>query len=243
MARFFTDHAPVGEQICLTGDDAHHIAKVLRMKIGDALTVCDCAGNDYACSLSAVTKEGAVCDVLGITPSEGEPKTAVTLYMGLPKGDKMDFIVQKAVELGAVRIVPFTAERSVSRPDARTLAKKCERWQKIAREAAMQCGRGMVPEIGEPLTQEQAAKKAAACELALLLYENEWDTGIRAILAGKTPESVALMIGPEGGFTLHEAETAKAAGLHSVSLGKRILRCETAPVAALAVVLYETGNM
>lgn len=243
MSRFFIDYTPKGEQITLTGEDAHHIVKVLRMQPGESLTVCDGAGHDYDCVLAQTASDGAVCDILGMTASAGEPSTAVTLYMGLPKGDKMDFIVQKAVELGAVRIVPFLAARSVSRPDARTLSKKCERWRKIAREAAMQCGRGLVPAVGEPLTQAQAAAEAAACDLALFLYENEWDTGIRQVLSGRNPATVALMVGPEGGFTLSEAEAAAAAGMQSVSLGARILRCETAPLAALSVVMYDTGNM
>lgn len=243
MPRFFADGAPCGEQILLSGEDAHHIIRVLRMKRGESLTVCDSAGHDYACTLESAEKDAAVCRVHHITASVGEPSVHIALYMGLPKGDKMDFIVQKAVELGAAEIVPFLAARSVSRPDGQTLARKRERWDKIAREAAMQCGRGRIPVVGEPVSQAEAAKAAAACGNALFLYENERETGIRQALAGKTPQAVALMVGPEGGFAPEEAETARLAGMQSVSLGPRILRCETAPLAALAAVLYETGNL
>ncbi len=290
MPRFFIDGAPDGGRITLYGEDAHHLVKVLRMKAGESLTLCDSAGHDYFCTLEEAAKDAAICLVEGVEPSQGEPETHVTLYMGLPKGDKMDFIVQKAVELGAVEIVPFLAAegvepsqgepethvtlymglpkgdkmdfivqkavelgaveivpflaaRSVSRPDAKTLQKKCERWRKIAREAAMQSGRGRIPAVGEPVSQAQAAVAAARCDAALFLYENERKTGIKQALAGKPLRTVALMVGPEGGFAPEEAETATEAGMQSVSLGPRILRCETAPLAALAAVMYETGNL
>ena len=243
MPRFFIDSLPVDGKAVVTGEDAHHMLKVLRMKAGESLILCDGQGHDYSCTFMQANGDTAECQVQEVLPSRGEPNVRVTLYMGLPKGDKMDFIVQKAVELGAVEIVPFLAERSVSRPDAKTLRKKCERWRKIAREAAMQCGRGCVPVVGEPLTQKQAAEQAAACDAPLFLYEDEREFGIRQALRGKQPRSVALMIGPEGGFAPAEAETAKQAGMQSVSLGPRILRCETAPLAALSVVMYETGNL
>lgn len=243
MPRFFISGAPADGKFTITGDDAYHIAKVLRMRPGEALTVCDQAGTDYDCALSSLTPGEAVCLVRGASPSVGEPTVRVSLYMGLPKGDKMDFIVQKAVELGCSRVVPFFAARSVSRPDAKTLRKKCERWRKIAREAAMQCGRGVVAEVGEPLAQAQAAAEAAACDVPLFLYENERRVGLRERLAGVRAGTVSLMVGPEGGFAPEEADAAVRAGMASVSLGARILRCETAPLAALTAVMYESGNL
>lgn len=243
MPRFFIDSPPADGKAVVTGEDARHIVKALRMKPGEGLVLCDGAGQDYACTLVEAAPDAAVCRVERAEASRGEPDVAVTLYMGLPKGDKMDFIVQKAVELGAAKIVPFLAERSVSRPDQKTLRKKCERWRKIAREAAMQCGRGRVPVVGEPVTQAQAAQEAAACDAPLFLYEEERENGIRAALCGKSPRSVALMVGPEGGFAPGEADAARKAGMQSVSLGPRILRCETAPLAALSAVMYETGNL
>ena len=161
--------------------------------------------------------------------------------MALPKGDKMDFIVQKAVELGAYAVVPYLSKNCVSRPE-RT-EKKVERWRKIAAEAAKQCGRGVLPSVEGVIPFAQAVARAAAHETALFLYENEKQTGLRAALADGLGETVALLVGPEGGFAPEEAEAAADAGLKSVSLGTRILRCETAPVAALAALLYAGGNM
>lgn len=243
MPRFFVDEKPKGENIIIKGEDAHHITKVLRMKIGEPLTICDSVGNDYLCELENLGKDMAMCKILQIVPSIGEAKADVTLYMALPKGDKMDFIVQKAVELGAKKIVPYIAKRSVSRPDEKSMRKKCERWQKIAREAAMQSGRGLVPEVTQVITHKEAVLKAAKHQFPLFLYENEKDTSIKTVLSGKEISSVAIMIGPEGGFDESEVQTALDANMQSVSLGTRILRCETAPIAAISIVMYESGSM
>ena len=162
-------------------------------------------------------------------------------HTGLPKADKMEFIVQKAVELGVSRIVPYLSKNCVSRPDK--TEKKVERWRKIAAEAAKQCGRGRLPEVAAVVPVAQAIAQAAESETALFFYENEKRTGLRDALAGGVRDTVSLMVGPEGGFDPAEARAAVDAGLHSVSLGTRILRCETAPIAALAAVLYAGGNM
>lgn len=243
MPRFFIDTAPEGEWIEVAGEDAHHITRVLRMKTGESLTICDEKGKDYLCQIEDIEKDSVRCKVLDIVQSKGEASVDATLYMALPKGDKMDFIVQKAVELGAKKIVPFIAKRSVSRPDEKSLRKKCERWRKIAREAAMQSGRGIVPYVSDVLTYKQAISQAAEHQFALFLYENEQKTGIRQLLSGQQINSVALMVGPEGGFADEEVEQAIDASLKSVSLGSRILRCETAPLAALSVVMYESGSL
>ena len=161
--------------------------------------------------------------------------------MALPKGDKMEFIVQKAVELGVSRIVPYLSKNCVSRPDK--TEKKVERWRKIAAEAAKQCGRGRLPEVAAVVSVAQAIAQAAESETALFFYENEKPTGLHDALAGGVKDTVSLMVGPEGGFDPAEAKAAVDAGLQSVSLGTRILRCETAPIAALAAVLYAGGNM
>ena len=161
--------------------------------------------------------------------------------LALPKGDKMEFIVQKAVELGVSRIVPYLSKNCVSRPDK--TEKKVERWRKIAAEAAKQCGRGRLPEVAAVVPVAQAIAQAAESETALFFYENERRTGLHDALAGGVRDTVSLMVGPEGGFDPAEARAAVDAGLQSVSLGTRILRCETAPIAALAAVLYAGGNM
>lgn len=243
MPRFFVDSACSGDTITLTGDDAHHITRVLRMKPGEALTVCDGLGTDYRCTLVDTANGTAVCRVEARERSKGEPTTDVTLYMALPKGDKMDFIVQKAVELGACRVVPYVGARSVSRPDGKALQKKTDRWRKIAREAAQQCGRGRVPEVGDCVSFAEAVRLAGQSDLPLFLYESEQENSLRAVLTAHPFTSAALMVGPEGGFADEEAQAAVQGGLKSVSLGPRILRCETAPLAAITAVLYESGNL
>ena len=241
MPRFFVDRAPENGVLTLVGEDAHHAGRVLRLRIGEALTLCDGKGTDYDCAVESIDKDVVVCRVTESHPSRGEPRQQLTLFMALPKGDKMEFVVQKAVELGASRIVPYLAKNCVSRPDK--TEKKVERWRKIAAEAAKQCGRGVLPAVDGVVTMEQAAEQAAQSRTALFFYENEQKTGLREALADGVGESVSLMVGPEGGFAAEEVETAVRLGLRSVSLGTRILRCETAPLAALAAVLYAGGNM
>lgn len=243
MPRFFIDYIPESDCIELTGDDAHHISRVLRMKSGENLTICDGLGTDYQCVLTGTEGGKALCQIYDRLPSRGEPKTDITLFMALPKGDKMDFIVQKAVELGANAIVPYIASRCVSRPDGKALARKIERWRKIAREAAQQCGRGRVPTVMECVDFFAAVERAAQTEMPLFFYEMEQETSVRTALRTHSFVSAALMIGPEGGFAAEEAQMACQNGLTQVSLGPRILRCETAPLAALTAVLYESGNL
>ena len=228
MPRFFVDQQPQDGVLTLTGENAHHAGRVLRLRVGEGVTLCDGAGMDFDCTVEAVEKEAVTCRVVSCHAADTEPKQSITLFMALPKGDKMEFIVQKAVELGVSRIVPYLSKNCVSRPDK--TEKKVERWRKIAAEAAKQCGRGRLPE-------------AAESETALFFYENERRTGLHDALAGGVRDTVSLMVGPEGGFDPAEAKAAVDAGLQSVSLGTRILRCETAPIAALAAVLYAGGNM
>lgn len=241
MPRFFVDGQPEGGVLVLRGENAHHAGRVLRLRPGEAVTLCDGKGTDYDCTVETLEKDAVTCRVLGSHPADTEPKQQLTLFMALPKGDKMEFIVQKAVELGVSEIVPYLSKNCVSRPDKTD--KKVERWRKIAVEAAKQCGRGVLPAVHAVVPAAEAVRLAAQAETALFLYENEKQTGLRDALAGGVGKTVSLMVGPEGGFAPEEAAAAKDAGLVSVSLGTRILRCETAPVAALAAVLYAGGNM
>ena len=243
MPRFFVDVPPTGDVVLLTGEDARHIARALRMQPGESLTVCDGAGIDYDCVLEQAVPDEVRARITGAHPSAGEPDIRVTLFMALPKADKMELIVQKATELGVTEIAPFLSSRCVSRPDDRALDKKCARWGKIAAEAAKQCGRGRIPHVRSVVSVEEAVRQAAEAALPLLLYEGERENSLRAALCGQAPETVSLMVGPEGGFAPEEAASAVSAGLKSVSLGPRILRCETAPLAALAAVMYESGNL
>ncbi len=241
MPRFFIDQQPEDGVLTLTGENAHHAGRVLRLRPGEAVTLCDGAGMDFDCTVETVEKDAVICRVHSSHAAETEPKQAITLYMALPKGDKMEFIVQKAVELGVSRIVPYLSKNCVSRPDK--TEKKVERWRKIAAEAAKQCGRGRLPEVAAVVDVREAIGRAAESETALFFYENEKKTGLHDALSGGVGSTVSLMVGPEGGFDPAEAKAAVDAGLRSVSLGTRILRCETAPIAALAAVLYAGGNM
>ena len=241
MPRFFVDNPlAVGETATLTGADARHLAGALRVTVGEPITLCDGAGTDYACTVTAVDRETVTLSVAAATPSEAEPTLAVTLYMGLPKGDKMELIIQKAVELGVTAIVPVATARSIVRLDAKDGAKKQQRWQKIAAEAAGQSGRGIIPAVEAPLSWKQALARFET-ENTLLCYEGGGQPIGR--LVSPADAALSLVVGPEGGFDPTEVEAVTAVGGRIATLGKRILRCETAPLAALAVLMERSGNM
>ena len=239
MPRFFVDPI-VGDSTVVTGQDAHHIARVLRMREGEPLTLCDGVGIDYHCEIDGFSDGAVQLRVLSRGVSQSEPSLAVTLYQGLPKSEKMDFIVQKAVELGAVRVVPVAMARSIVKLKADEGTKKQQRWQKIATEAAGQSGRGCIPQVSMPITFKQAVTEMKNGP-AVAFYEGGGQP--LSELVNKSTSSLSMMIGPEGGFEESEIELLRQNGVHIVTLGKRILRCETAPVAALAIVMQLTGNM
>lgn len=240
MPRFFVEQIE-GGQVVLTGPDAAHMCKSLRMKPGDTVTLCDTKGFDYQCVIQRLSPEKAALTIIDKHHCENEPSASVILYQGLPKGEKMDWIVQKAVELGVSEIVPVKMERCVSRPDGKSAQKKTERWQKIAAEAAKQCGRGILPRVCPLADFSQALHQAAKAQAFLFCYEGG-GASISTLVNGET-KTVSVFIGPEGGFSLAEAEAVQKAGGMPVTLGRRILRTETAPLAALAVIMYASGNM
>ena len=241
MPRFFIDYTPaVGDTTVIAGADARHIAGALRMTSGETLTLCDGAGTDFACTITAGEREAVTLRVDAATPTTAEPTLAVTLYMGLPKGDKMELIIQKCVELGVTAIVPVATARCIVKLDGKDATKKQARWQKIANEAAGQSGRGILPVVETPITWKQALARFAQ-ENTLLCYEG----GGQPIGQLVTPEDTAgsLVVGPEGGFDIAEVEAVTAVGGRIATLGPRILRCETAPLAAIAVLMENSGNM
>ncbi|MBQ2468111.1 MAG: 16S rRNA (uracil(1498)-N(3))-methyltransferase, partial [Clostridia bacterium] len=226
-----------GDRITLSEEDSRHVSLSLRMKRGDALTLCDGMGTDFGCV--AVDFAGAVTvEVVSSSPSAGEPPYRATVFQAEIKGDKFDTVIQKAVELGAAGIVPFTSSRCVCRPDARDADKKKKRRERIALEAAKQCGRGAVPSVGETLPFHKTLAEAAKADLPLFCWE-EATTPLKDVIRGKDPSTVSVVIGPEGGFSADEARAAEAAGMIAVSLGRRILRTETAAGAVLSVLSYE----
>lgn len=240
MPRFFTD-PPAGDEVFLTGEDARHIARALRMREGEEITLCDGAGFDYHGEIAALSPDEVAVRIFRREPSQSEPAVRIRLYQALPKGDKLDFIVQKAVELGAAEIIPVLSERCVSRPDEKSMAKKLARLQKVALEAAKQSGRGIVPQILPLQSFKQALAGMKQAARPILLYERASEP-MSAFLAGSFDE-VAVMVGSEGGFSPEEAALAGEQGIALASLGRRILRCETAPLCALTAILYSTGEL
>lgn len=239
MPRFFIDMPPEGTVI-VRGGDAVHISRSLRMKIGDGIVFCN-SGTDYRCTITAITSEQVECRVDERVPSRSEPSIALTIYQALPKSDKLELIVQKTVELGASRIVPFVSKRCVSLPDAGRFEKKRERLAKISLEAAKQAGRGIVPEIAPLMSFGEAVEDLRGNDIALICYENGGEALVGMGIDGS--HSVGIMIGSEGGFERGEVEAAQAAGARTVWLGERILRCETCPIAVTAIIMSLSGNM
>ncbi len=238
MTRFFvTTEELAQEQIFLVGENAQH-ARVLRLKPSEQVLVCDGAGQEAICS---VCEDGSL-EILERRTSVTEPQVRVSIYMAFPKADKLEHVIQKATELGAYEIVTFPSARCISRPDEKSLQKKLERWQKIAASAAEQSGRGRIPEVLTLGSFSAALKRAAEADKALLFYENEQSTTLKMALSAASWETVSLLTGPEGGLEEAEVRQAMAAGLQVCTLGRRILRCETAPLCALSAVMYHSGE-
>ena len=239
--RFFTDN--IGETALITGTDAVHISRVLRMRAGDRALICDGNGADLLCRIITASESAVELEILDRRRSVGEPDVYLRLFQCMPKSDKMDFIVQKAVELGASEIVPVISKRCVSRPDAKSAAKKAERWQRIADEAAKQCGRGRIPSVGETITFTEAVSRSAESGSCGIFFYECGGKRLGEIIREPFPERIDVFIGSEGGFEPEEAALAERLGLTAATLGTRILRCETAPVAAIAVLMNITNNM
>lgn len=243
MPKFFISPEDLqGNFLVLTGENAAH-ARVLRLKPGEQITVCDGLGTDYECTVSDVSPDRISMVVCSQKSSDAEPNVYCRVFMAFSKADKFEHVVQKATELGASEVIAFPSARCVSKPDEKTLAKKLERWQKIADSAAGQCGRGRVPSVRTASSFEQALEMAGQSELVLLPYENEQHLSIRSALGGGNVKSVSIITGPEGGFEASEIEAAKAKNCRICTLGPRILRCETAPLCALTAVLFACGAL
>ena len=240
MPRFFIDYVPEAQAV-ITGDDARHIARSLRMQPGESLVLCDSIGTDYNCEIERVADDSVAVRVLNFCKTVAEPSVKVTVYQGLPKADKMDSIVQKSVETGAARIVPVMTVRCVSRPDEKSAAKKIARWQKIAEEAAKQSGRGVIPQVA-PIIGFKAAVQEASKNSEMILFFEGGGQSI-AELVNKGTVNLSVFIGPEGGFEQAEVDSVLQNGGRTGTLGPRILRTETAPIAALAAVMLASGNM
>ncbi len=242
MHRFFIPR-PYAEQMEIDGVDARHIYTVLKMKPGEKVQI---VSDDGVTALAEILESSAgriLVKCLEVIAESHEPAVRIVLAQGLVKGEKMDFIIQKAVELGVSRIVPLAMEHSVVRYDGDKAAKKQQRWQKIAESAAKQSKRDIIPEVAAVATIEQLMAECA-CSTKIIAYECEDKQGLKqALQADRQADSILVIIGPEGGISEPELNAARSGGAVPVSLGRRILRAETAGLTALAAILYEFDEM
>jgi len=242
MIRFFvTPEALSGETLTLSGENAQH-AWVLRLKEGEQVCVCDGQGREAVCSVIRIAPKFTDLEVAERSASTTEAAVQVSVYMAFAKSDKLEHVIQKATELGAFEIVAFPSARCVSKPDDKSLKKKLERWQKIAASAAEQSGRGRIPEVRVLPSYKAALEEAAQSDKALLFYEHEHAVTLKMALSTDFYHTVSLLTGPEGGLEEREVDQAREMGLQVCTLGKRILRCETAPLCALSAVMYDAGE-
>lgn len=249
MPRFFIRQDQIdGDTITLLGDDAHHIARSLRMAVGQGVTVCDMQGNQYDCRIDGFEEDKKVyVSILSSSRSETEPRCRITLYQALPKGDKLDTVIQKAVECGVCEIVPFESDRCVVKVKADAEGRKTERRRRIAEEAAKQCGRSIVPNVSETVSFDRMLELARGSDVCLFCYEGDGTVPLGRLLRenmvqkedGDLP-SISVIIGSEGGFSVSEAQRAVECGMLPTGLGKRILRTETAPIFVLSCLVMAT---
>ena len=247
MQRFFVEPHQIDEeahQIHITGSDVNHISNVLRMKTGEELWISDGSKYEYRCTIESFEPDEVLLHIVYSQEPEYELPCRIYLFQGLPKADKMELIIQKAVELGAYEIIPVETKRCVVKLDGRKSAKKTARWQQIAESAAKQSKRMLIPNVHEVLTFREALKYAESMDVRLVPYElARGMQETKEILAGIEPgQSVGIFIGPEGGFEEKEIEAAIEGGAKPITLGRRILRTETAGLAILSVLMFQLEN-
>ncbi|AWB45420.1 16S rRNA (uracil(1498)-N(3))-methyltransferase [Paenibacillus sp. CAA11] len=251
MQRYFIPSEQFGEDtVTITGDDARHIGKVMRSKPKDQIIVSDGAGKEAVAELVSIEPQEVQAAIVEFLALSGEPWLEVTIAQSLPKGDKMETVIQKCTEIGASAFVPFLSARTIVQYDERKEEKRAARWRKIAKEAAEQAHRSKIPVMNSPVNWGRLLATAPNYDLVCLCYEKENGEQLRDVLAPfvagldrKQKYRMMVVVGPEGGFTEEEVREAEAAGARSVGLGRRILRTETAGMAALTCILYETGEM
>ncbi|MCZ8518702.1 MULTISPECIES: 16S rRNA (uracil(1498)-N(3))-methyltransferase [Paenibacillus] len=252
MQRYFIEPAQwAGTTVTITGDDAHHLIKVMRARPGDECIVSDGVSREALVRLHTLEGGLVTAEVAEELPMESEPRVEVWVAQSLPKGDKMELVIQKGTEIGASRFIPFTSERTVVQLDGKKEGKRTERWQKIAKEAAEQAHRNRIPSVEGVRTWKSVMELAREADAALFCYEKQGEQALRSVIRGvlsgrKADEGRAkllLIVGPEGGFSEREAAEAELAGCRPVALGRRILRTETAAMVGLTCILYEAGEM
>ncbi len=240
MQRFFISDAEKVEGDCLwveKGDNFFHMTRSLRVRIGEQLIFCDGLGTDHLCEVKEITAERALLTILQTRPSLGEPACTLRLFQCLAKGDKMEQIIKRCVEMGISEIIPVQSENCVVKLKAGDRS-KLERWQKIALSAAEQCGRGKIPTVSPVLSLPQALEQMKACDVNFICYENEEGHSI-ADLATENAKTIAFLVGPEGGLSPNEKEKWEALNIPALSLGRRILRTENAAAFVLPILQYK----
>lgn len=242
MYHFYVENSNIFEQeIRITGADVKHMKQVLRMKPGEKIIICNGQGKDYYSIIDRIEEQEIIARIEKIRETESELSTKLILFQGIPKKDKMEFVIQKAVELGVYEIVPMLTKRTIVKlEEKKKEQKKIERWSEIAKSAAKQSGRGWIPRITEPLSFREALKKASSLDAAMVPYEaEEGIVAAREYVSGlKGLSTVGILIGPEGGFEEEEIALAKQFGIRPITLGKRILRTETAGLAVLSILMF-----
>lgn len=238
---FVTPQQISGDKIRIEGGDVNHMKNVLRMKLHEKAEISDGESRTYLCEVEAYEEDVAILHILEEMEVDTEPASKLYLFQGLPKSDKMELIVQKAVELGVYQVIPVAMKRSVVRLDDKKAAKKADRWNSIAESAAKQAGRSRIPEVTMPLSYNEALKMAEELDVTLLPYElaGGMEVTREVIRQIKSGQSVGIFIGPEGGFEPEEVDAAVSMGAKVITLGRRILRTETAGFATLAVLMFE----
>ena len=242
MHQFFVDRDQIGtEYITITGEDVKHIKNVLRMKEGEEVRISDGVGGDFFCTIEKVTSEEVLAKILPKEAGNTELPNRIFLFQAVPKGERMEYVIQKAVELGVYEIIPVEMKYCVVRLDDKKKEKKRERWQAIAKSAAKQAKRSRIPEIHPVMSYNKAVEYAKNCQLCLVPYENERGMDATREIMGqlKAGQTIGVVVGPEGGFAPEEiALVDEHATMHRISLGRRILRTETAGMATLAMLVY-----
>ena len=242
MHKCFVSEKPVlGKNFLLEGEEALHIIKSLRMREGEQILLCDGKCNDFLCEISEFTKSTVAVTPLQKSISTAEPNLAVTLYQCIPKGDKMETIIQKSVELGVFSVIPVLSSRCISKPDKKSAISKNTRYNQIALEAAKQSNRGIVPSVALQISFNELVRILSRHEQTFLLYEGETENSFAK--QNFKGGDIAFIVGPEGGFSKDEALSLAKSGAISCSLGSRILRTETAGLCALSVIMAKTDNM
>ncbi|MCM3698564.1 16S rRNA (uracil(1498)-N(3))-methyltransferase [Paenibacillus macerans] len=251
MQRYFVEPSQFGErEVAIVGEDARHIGKVMRSKPGDKLIVSDGISREVLAEITTMEPQQVTALIIETLAASGEPWLQVTVAQSLPKGDKMETVIQKCTEIGASVFLPFLSARTVVQYDQKKEEKRLGRWRKIAKEAAEQAHRSKIPAVEMPVKWEGLMAALGSCDLVCLCYEKEHGQQLRDVLQPfakridpKQTYKIAVVVGPEGGFSEEEVREAEAKGAVAVGLGRRILRTETAAMAALTCIMYESGEM